>query len=305
MKGNGSPLTAANLAWLEDLHEAWDESPGFGRRPVGRGLPPGGEHSRRWSAGSAPRAVVPQDADFAYKQSRVTSLINGFREVGYIYAHLNPLAPEEGEEANFYTEPTHTYAQLTLAEFGLAEADLETEFSTGGGLSTVADEARRDRGCPAGDLLLVHRGGVPPHPEQAHAALAHPGDGDHPQPPVLRRGEEARDPGGPVPRGGVRALHAHRLHRAEALLPGRRGVGDPRPAPRRGHRPVPGDHGPHPGHDPPRAAHRPQPHPGASPWRRSSPSSRDTRTPETTAAAATCATTWATRRSTPARTGRA
>jgi 2-oxoglutarate dehydrogenase E1 component len=62
-------------------------------------------------------------------------MINGFREVGYIYAHLNPLAPEEGEESNFYTEPTHTYAQLTLAEFGLGPEDLDTEFSTGGTLS--------------------------------------------------------------------------------------------------------------------------------------------------------------------------
>jgi 2-oxoglutarate dehydrogenase E1 component len=136
MKGNGSPLTAVNLAWLEDLHEAWKKDPSSVDSPWDQvfreeeSIPP---VERR----SAPRTVVPRDTDFAYKQSRVTSMVNGFREVGYIYAHLNPLAPEEGEESNFYTEPTHTYAQLTLAEFGLGEQDLGTEFSTSGGLSTM------------------------------------------------------------------------------------------------------------------------------------------------------------------------
>jgi 2-oxoglutarate dehydrogenase E1 component len=134
MTRNGSPLTAANLPWLEELHEAWKKDPGavdgswdevFRRE---ESIP---SVERR----SAARTAVPRAADLAYKQSRVNSLIHGFREVGYIYAHLNPLAPEEGEETNFYTEPTHSYAQLTLAEFGLGEEDLDTEFSTGSALS--------------------------------------------------------------------------------------------------------------------------------------------------------------------------
>ena len=135
MTRNGSPLTAANLPWLEDLQETWKKDPGSVGGPWDEvfrreeGIP---ATERR----SAARTAVPRSADLAYKQSRVTSMINGFREVGYIYAHLNPLAPEEGEETNFYTEPTHTYAQLTLAEFGLGPEDLETEFSTGGALST-------------------------------------------------------------------------------------------------------------------------------------------------------------------------
>jgi 2-oxoglutarate dehydrogenase E1 component len=134
MTGNGSPLSAANLPWLEDLHEAWRKDPGSVESPwdeVFRREESIPSVERR----SAARTAVPRDADHAYRQSRVGSLIHGFREVGYIYAHLNPLAPEEGEEANFYTEPTHSYAQLTLAEFGLGEEDLDTEFSTGGALS--------------------------------------------------------------------------------------------------------------------------------------------------------------------------
>ena len=136
MKGNGSPLTAVNLAWLEDLHESWEKDPGSvdaSWDEVFRAE----ENIPAVERRATPRTVVPRDTDFAYKQSRVTSLINGFREVGYIYAHLNPLAPEEGEESNFYTEPTHTYAQLTLAEFGLSEKDMATVFSTSGGLSNA------------------------------------------------------------------------------------------------------------------------------------------------------------------------
>jgi 2-oxoglutarate dehydrogenase E1 component len=135
MTRNGSPLTAANRPWIEDLHEAWTKDPASVDGPwdevfrAEESLP---AVERR----SAARAVVSRTADQAFKQNRVNSLIHGFREVGYIYAHLNPLAPEKGEEANFYTEPTHTYAQLTLKEFDLGEADLQIEFSTGGGLST-------------------------------------------------------------------------------------------------------------------------------------------------------------------------
>jgi 2-oxoglutarate dehydrogenase E1 component len=134
MRGNGSPLTAANLAWLEELHEAW--------RRDARSV------DARWDeifrdqngmtalreameGGTLPRLV---SSDMVYKQSRVDSLIWAYRDVGYLYAHLNPLAPKEGEEKNYYTETVHNYEQLTLAEFGLTEADLDTEFSAGRGL---------------------------------------------------------------------------------------------------------------------------------------------------------------------------
>ncbi len=134
MTNNGSPLTAANRPWIEDLHEAWKADPGSVEGPWAE-LFRGEESIPTVDRRAAPRTAVPRAADLAYKQNRVDSLIRGFREIGYIYAHLNPLAPEKGEEANFYTEPTHTYAQLTLAEFDLGEADLQTEFSSGGALS--------------------------------------------------------------------------------------------------------------------------------------------------------------------------
>ncbi|HVO37904.1 MAG TPA: 2-oxoglutarate dehydrogenase E1 component, partial [Spirochaetia bacterium] len=78
---------------------------------------------------------VPSDT--VYKQSRVDSLLWAYRDVGYLYAHLNPLAPAEGEQKNYYAEPAHTYEQLTLKEFGLSDSDLNTEFWAGNVLSST------------------------------------------------------------------------------------------------------------------------------------------------------------------------
>lgn len=135
MSRNGSPLSPANLAWLEELHEEWrrdaravdqrwDEL--FREEESARLL------QRSTGDAGASRMV---SSDMVYKQSRVDSLIWGYRDVGYLYAHLNPLAPAEGEQKNYYTEPAHTYEQLTLAELGLSEEDLDREFSAGRVLS--------------------------------------------------------------------------------------------------------------------------------------------------------------------------
>jgi len=158
---NGSPLTAVNLPWIEELHEAWKQDPGSVDGPwdeVFRLEEAAPAMERR----SSSRAGVSRTADQAFKQNRVNSLIHGFREVGYIYAHLNPLATGEGEETNFYTEPTHTYAQLTLKEFDLGEADLSSEFSAGNALSDhpmkLADivEALRETYCSSIAVEFMH-----------------------------------------------------------------------------------------------------------------------------------------------------
>jgi 2-oxoglutarate dehydrogenase E1 component len=136
MRRNGSPITAVNRPWIEDLYESWSRDPGSIGHPWDEvfreeeSAPP-----LEWRP--APRTGgACAEEEFAYKQNRVDGLIAGYREVGYIYAHLNPLAPPKGGEVNFYTEPTHTYAQLTLEEFGLSKDDLVIEFSTGGALSS-------------------------------------------------------------------------------------------------------------------------------------------------------------------------
>ncbi|HEY9594608.1 MAG TPA: 2-oxoglutarate dehydrogenase E1 component, partial [Spirochaetia bacterium] len=131
MNGAGTPLSAANLPWLEDLHAQWKQDPTavdrtwadfFQEEESGEAL-----HSGFGTEG----ATHDGTGDLVYKQSRVDSLVWSYRDVGYLYAHLNPLAPHEGEQENFYTESPHSYEQLTLAEFGLTEDDLGREFSAG------------------------------------------------------------------------------------------------------------------------------------------------------------------------------
>ena len=131
MSKDGSALSAVNLPWLEDLHEAWErDSHSVDNRwdEVFRE-----EESAQVLLQSIEGNGVPPlvSSDMVYKQSRVDSLIWSYRDVGYLYAHLNPLAPAEGEQQNYYTEPAHNYEQLTLAEFGLTEEDLDKEFSAG------------------------------------------------------------------------------------------------------------------------------------------------------------------------------
>ncbi len=71
------------------------------------------------------------DVDAIHKQSRVTSMHWAYRDIGYLYADLNPLK---------YTTPELRYMMLTvegaaehldLQEFGLSEEDLEREVHAG------------------------------------------------------------------------------------------------------------------------------------------------------------------------------
>ncbi|MGA2478010.1 MAG: 2-oxoglutarate dehydrogenase E1 component [Spirochaetia bacterium] len=135
MSRDGSALSAANLPWLEELHEAWEQDAHsvdgawdevFSEEESAETL--------KESVAGAPTAQMVS-SDMVYKQSRVDSLIWAYRDVGYLYAHINPLAPAEGELKNYYTEPLHAFEQLTLGEFGLTEEDLEREFSAGRALS--------------------------------------------------------------------------------------------------------------------------------------------------------------------------
>jgi len=131
MSKDGSALSAVNLSWLEELHEAWERD----SRSVDNSWDEvfREEESTQVLQESIEGSGAPPlvSSDMVYKQSRVDSLIWSYRDVGYLYAHLNPLAPAEGEQQNYYTEPAHNYEQLTLAEFGLTEEDLDKEFSAG------------------------------------------------------------------------------------------------------------------------------------------------------------------------------
>ena len=136
MSRDGSPLSPANLPWLEELQAEWQRD----EQSVGESWKEfftDQESSSRLQESTVQVGsplLVPSDT--VYKQSRVDSLIWAYRDVGYLYAHLNPLSAAHGELRNFYAEPEHSYEQLTLAEFGLSEQDLDREFSPGRVLSS-------------------------------------------------------------------------------------------------------------------------------------------------------------------------
>ncbi|MGI9256453.1 MAG: 2-oxoglutarate dehydrogenase E1 component [Salinispira sp.] len=68
----------------------------------------------------------------AYKQSRVNAMIWAFRDVGYLYANLNPLDGYITPDLWYMMFSVEgNYEKLTPEEFGLSESDLDTVFLTG------------------------------------------------------------------------------------------------------------------------------------------------------------------------------
>ncbi len=68
----------------------------------------------------------------AYRQSRVDSLLWAYRDIGYLYAKLNPLGGDYGPEHDYLRHKDEgVYEKLTLEEFGISEGDLDTVFSAG------------------------------------------------------------------------------------------------------------------------------------------------------------------------------
>ncbi len=116
-------LATARL--FEELYEKWLASPG--------------SVSTEWaqyfaSLGSALSTNGHGTAgDPAFKEGRAKALIWGYRDVGYVYAKLNPLAGYMTPEMLYmYYTMEGNYEKLTLQEFGLSKEDLEMEVSTGG-----------------------------------------------------------------------------------------------------------------------------------------------------------------------------
>jgi 2-oxoglutarate dehydrogenase E1 component len=88
--------------------------------------------------------------DPAYKQSRVDSLLWAYRDVGYLYADLNPLGESYSEKfTSLIQVKAKSYHRLGLEEFGLSERDLDSSFFAGGGIR---------RTMPLKDILDAFRG---------------------------------------------------------------------------------------------------------------------------------------------------
>ena len=101
ISGNVSPQ------WLEEQYQLWKSEPG--------------KVSPDWQAFfegfDLARQTPATDSDLAAKNSAVDSLIYRYRDLGHLQAGTDPLTPGQVN-----------HAQLNLAAFGLAEADLEQTF---------------------------------------------------------------------------------------------------------------------------------------------------------------------------------
>lgn len=133
-----SILHIDNAEYIEALYQAWLEDHGAVPPEWARFFE--GESNGIAAPSHLPSAPSPAPAtaqgsaaaDMVYKQSRVDSLLWAYRDVGYLYAHLNPLVGRFAHNHN-YLQPlsTQEYEELSLEEFGLSSDDLDTEFSAG------------------------------------------------------------------------------------------------------------------------------------------------------------------------------
>ena len=116
-----------NLSYVEQLYEEWRKD----RNAVSSDWDQffSGTHENTPELVATPPSS-PQTAQ--YKQGRVDSLIWAYRDVGYLYARLNPLVGYYSADLLFMNEQDQEiYETLTLREFGLDEKDLETVFASG------------------------------------------------------------------------------------------------------------------------------------------------------------------------------
>lgn len=117
-----------NVSYMESIFREWEKSPSavdrawaayFGEVTSPTGL-------------AEPAGIQAGAADMAYRQSRVDSLLWAYRDVGYLYARLNPLGGDYGPVHDYLRRDNFDkYEKLTLEQFGIDPADIDTVFSAG------------------------------------------------------------------------------------------------------------------------------------------------------------------------------
>jgi 2-oxoglutarate dehydrogenase E1 component len=147
-------LFEGNLAYLENLYQAWRADPKGvdpawvpwlraledGRLEEPRPPEPApGRTAGRVSPPALARAAGPAGPGPGpgSSQGRLESLLWAYREAGYFYARLNPLLPGGEPGTNYlYPRARGAYEQLSLETFGLGSADLDRQFAPVGYLQT-------------------------------------------------------------------------------------------------------------------------------------------------------------------------
>ncbi len=124
VKSSSSLPTAANAAVIEAAYESWLQNPDS-VDPTWRAFFQG---FTLGNSGATPSAALAESTHPAaatpiidsLKQSHVHHLINTYRALGHLEAHLDPLG-----------EPPEPHPKLALAAFNLSDADLDTFFDIG------------------------------------------------------------------------------------------------------------------------------------------------------------------------------
>jgi 2-oxoglutarate dehydrogenase E1 component len=117
--------THANAAIIESAYERWLQNPDS-VDPTWRAFFQGFSLGSNASSPSAALAAAADGAAAAppiidsLKQSRVHQLINAYRSIGHLEAHLDPLSAAPA-----------SHPKLSLDQFDLSDADLETSFDVG------------------------------------------------------------------------------------------------------------------------------------------------------------------------------
>jgi 2-oxoglutarate dehydrogenase E1 component len=117
-----------NVSYIENLYREWKTNPSTLSSVWD-------SYFRQMTETQAPpRQATPELAvhDMAYRQSRVDSLLWAYRDIGYLYARLNPLGGDYGPKHDYLRhQDPEVYEKLTLKDFGISETDLDTVFSAG------------------------------------------------------------------------------------------------------------------------------------------------------------------------------
>ncbi len=146
-----------NLVFAEELYESWKTDPGsvtaqwaslFEKMPSGDGV--GVAHAAgglltQTTTEEAGKAESERDYEnsFVYKQGRVDSLIWAYRDVGYLYADLNPLHGYLPPELQYLAKTVEgNYGKLEPEGFGLEDRDLDTEFRAGKNMTPARGSLR-------------------------------------------------------------------------------------------------------------------------------------------------------------------
>ena len=124
-----------NLSYIEEIYRQWEKDPTTVSSEWADYFQQNGKLSISRTAKTESEPAIsppPLSSDKVYKQSRVDSMLWSFRDIGYLYARLNPLGGDFGPEHDYLQrEGVPRYEKPTLKQFGLSDSDLGTLFSAG------------------------------------------------------------------------------------------------------------------------------------------------------------------------------